>query len=165
MYWLLYGGLIGALLMALQTLGAWLLGVVDIEDVGIIDRIEQHIMERGRCGLRRWTSSQLRPGFCTTDLCALIQRGRPLLLLLDEFDTAVDQAQQADHKGDRSSLADDPASLLGFLDRLADLDNLYVVATTNRPREEFPPQYVRRGRFNVWVDVKSKEGCTIEPAQ
>jgi hypothetical protein len=78
----------------------------------------------------------------------------PVILMLDEFDTAVDFAERVrDEKQDGRSLADTPTSLLAILDRLNRMPHLIVIATSNKPLAEMTggkyARYTRRGRIDL----------------
>lgn len=79
-----------------------------------------------------------------------------IVLLFDEFDTAIDFAEKPkEGKGDAKSLADSPATLLSLLDRINRIDHLIVIASTNKTNAEMTTgvyaRYTRKGRLDMHV--------------
>lgn len=78
---------------------------------------------------------------------------QPVVLVLDEIDTAFEMADKGDEsKTDFRCYAQTKTSLCNVLDTLATTPNLYVIATTNVPAEDLKkqyPAYTRLGRFHV----------------
>jgi hypothetical protein len=83
----------------------------------------------------------------------------PIILMLDEFDTTVDCAENSGQKeGDAregASLADTPTTLLALLDRLNRTPNLIVIATSNKGVTEMAggayARYTRKGRLDLHI--------------
>jgi ATP-dependent 26S proteasome regulatory subunit len=84
-------------------------------------------------------------------------RARPHVLVLDEFNTAVNFAEKDDADSGMSTnrgLAANKTSLLATLDWLAEIPNLVVIATGNVP-PGVPTShrpYYRPGRFDLHVE-------------
>jgi len=73
----------------------------------------------------------------------------PLVVLMNEFDTAISQAtKNEDSKTDTICLAQSKTTLLDMLDYLNQVEGLILVATTNVKISQLPYAYVRPGRFN-----------------
>lgn len=95
-------------------------------------------------------------GLLLEDVFATPTPGFPVILMLDEFDATVAHAEGG-KDGDKEgrSLAATPTSLLTVLDLLNRMDNLVVIATTNRTAEEVRSgvfqRYTRRGRLDLHV--------------
>lgn len=93
----------------------------------------------------------------------------PVILMLDEFDSAVDHAERASLKdGDKregSSLAETPTDLLTALDRINLTEHLVVIATTNRTLEEMTDvraiyaRYTRPGRLDLHCTAEAAPPC------
>jgi hypothetical protein len=85
--------------------------------------------------------------------CFQLSEQEPLILMLDEFDCAVKNAMSdVALKDDKWCLAKNKSTLNQFLDRVARLQYLIVIATSNMRIEEFDANYhwfVRLGRFNI----------------
>jgi hypothetical protein len=85
----------------------------------------------------------------------------PIVLLIDEYDVAVEHAEVGDApRGEYRCLAQNKTSLCQFLDDLADTPNIYTVFTTNKPLDFFRKNevlrpYCREGRFHSWQQISA----------
>lgn len=78
----------------------------------------------------------------------------PVILVMDEFDSAVNIAKKAGENEkaisrNTNSHASSKAELCSLLDRLARSPNYLTIATTNQPIKDFPEAYIRQGRFHL----------------
>ncbi len=102
-------------------------------------------------------------GLLLEDVFATPTLGSPVVLMLDEFDATIEHAESTNsdtEKGEGTSLAATPTSLLSLLDRLNRTPYLIVIATSNRTVEEMTTgvygRYTREGRIDVHV------GATVD---
>lgn len=85
-------------------------------------------------------------------------RTRPVVLMLNEYDTIVKfcEADKKQSAREGLSLANSKNSFTSLLDRLSATDNLIVIATMNGNDilndDKYQP-YVRKGRFNINYEV------------
>lgn len=82
----------------------------------------------------------------------------PVILVLDEFDAAVEYAERAERgDGEAAALAETPTVLLTLLDRLGRTPHLIVLATSNRPLSEMTTgrfaRYTRAGRLDLHTEA------------
>jgi hypothetical protein len=68
---------------------------------------------------------------------------KPCIVLIDEYDSFVKQAEKEAER----------AVMLGALDNLALINNVIVIATTNADISTIDAAYTRRGRFDIHVAV------------
>ena len=85
--------------------------------------------------------------------------GKTLVLLVDEFDTIVRNVHAEKLKASTKHITEvtDKASLNGFMDRIATVQNLIVILTTNWTVDQFnvlDPSYVRDGRTTLRVAME-----------
>ena len=83
----------------------------------------------------------------------------PVILLLDEFDIAMRNADAA-NDDTAHAISANKTNLNGFLDSINDEQFLITVVTTNLPLTEINNQfavYCRKGRFNKHFEIKSKD--------
>ena len=86
------------------------------------------------------------------------QPTRPVILLIDEIETAIAQAERnVETRGDAVSLARNRPALLRILDRLEKTWFIVVVATTNANPADLEEAYVRKGRFDRCVEVSGSQ--------
>jgi hypothetical protein len=90
--------------------------------------------------------------FATPTMCS------PVVLVLDEFDSTIEHAESINsgtEKGEGTSLAATPTSLLALLDRLNRTPYLLVIATSNRTVQEMTAgiygRYTREGRIDIHI--------------
>ncbi|MDP6943543.1 MAG: AAA family ATPase, partial [Myxococcota bacterium] len=82
------------------------------------------------------------------------QPTRPVILLWDEIETAINHAEDdKEIRGDAVSLARNRPSLLHCLDRLEQTRHIVLVATTNQRPADLEPAYVREGRLTEHVCI------------
>jgi SpoVK/Ycf46/Vps4 family AAA+-type ATPase len=99
-------------------------------------------------------------GLLLEDVFATPTLGSPVVLMLDEFDTTIEHAEsEKSGKGEGTSLAETPTSLLSLLDRLNRTPYLVVIATSNRTVAEMTAstsiygRYTRAGRIDIHIDA------------
>ena len=85
--------------------------------------------------------------------------GKTLVLLVDEFDTIVRNVHAEKLKASTKHITEvtDKASLNGFMDRIATVQNLIVILTTNWTVDQFnalDTSYVRKGRTTLRVTME-----------
>lgn len=89
----------------------------------------------------------------------------PIVLLLDEFDIAINRAENGDPDG--VAIASNKSNLNGFLDSIGEESYLITVATTNVPLNDMVaqyPVYCRRGRFHKhFTMINQNETQISEP--
>jgi len=92
--------------------------------------------------------------------------GSPVVLLLDEFDIAMKNAN-AQNDNNAHAISANKTNLNNFLDSINDEQFLITVVTTNMPLDEINNQfgvYCRKGRFNKHFEIKSRDDVkTIDP--
>jgi len=98
-------------------------------------------------------------GVCFDDVLAVPPSpNTPTILMLDEYDAAIDYALGVrTGASDTSCLAESKPRLLAFMDRLASMPNVVVIATTNTPLAELNAKerapFVRVGRLDMYINV------------
>ncbi len=85
-------------------------------------------------------------------------KNEPLIIMLDEFDTAIEHALSS-KKGDAEAItmAESKGRLVALLDRLSSTIGVIVIATTNVPISEMREDpkkapFLRKGRFNTCIE-------------
>jgi Cdc6-like AAA superfamily ATPase len=103
-------------------------------------------------------SAQIISGFQPTIKNAMFNfytqyaaQGNPMVLMLDEFDISTTMAERENsvQHTDSTALAENKAVFLEFLDRVNMLENIIMIATTNKPLKSIPECYTRKGRFDL----------------
>ena len=90
------------------------------------------------------------------------QPTRPVILLIDEIETAISAAERnSEIRSDSVSLARNRPALLHVLDRLGMTCYVIVLATTNRRPDELEAAYIREGRFDRHVEVSAETGSAV----
>ena len=82
---------------------------------------------------------------------------RPIILMIDEFDNAVEFAERTAAGGGAGreqtrALAETPPALTSMLDRLGEMKHVIVIATSNKKLAELADKYgryIRRGRLDI----------------
>lgn len=87
---------------------------------------------------------------------------QPLIIVIDEFDSAIANAEDQDSVKKKKSISRDPTSLLNTLEMIDKLKYFVFVATTNVDLAELRKirqgAYVRDGRFNLKFQMSSGGG-------
>lgn len=108
--------------------------------------------------------SCLRPTDAGTNLTEVLNyhesnsSGKPLVLLIDEFDRVVEPAHRGEVKPSTKHVTEvtDKSSLNSYLDRITTIPNLYVVLTSNWSIDQFnalDPSYIRDGRVTLRLEL------------
>ncbi len=100
-------------------------------------------------------------GIGLDDLIYNLSDSHPSILVVDEFDEAIEHAESKETlRTESRAIADTASGLLSTLDRISETTNLIVIATTNKPLDVFLDpngcyaRYIRDGRFHVKIQVE-----------
>ncbi len=96
-------------------------------------------------------------GFCLDDV--IDQGSRPMILMLDEFDKAFDETVKERKETEYSSIAASETSLNNALDLLNAIENIIIIATSNKSILELEQKYakfLRKGRFDIKYTMTEK---------
>ena len=111
-----------------------------------------------------YNASLTTPGAHTRMYVGHPEEDQPVILVLNEYDSAVDHAEDGEEKGDRAtSMARNRAHLHDTMDAFNDIEHLVVIATTNKDLSYFDggaddpnrSAYIREGRLSIKIRTPS----------